>query len=125
MILCIVSHHQLTCQMGPGVMAPTKDANVDARGRGVVIAMDRLRIVPIAGVQTLQADFLIPETALGLEKFSSKPWSKPKTIQTEFHTSKYEFRVQVQGLTQTRPWLQVAWVWVQVAVWPPMKNLHL
>jgi len=36
-------------------------------GRGVVVAVDRLRIVPIPGVHTLQADFLVPETALMLE----------------------------------------------------------
>jgi len=36
-------------------------------GRGVVVAVDRLRITPIPGVHTLQADFLAPETALMLE----------------------------------------------------------
>jgi len=40
-----------------------EDASVDAEDRGVVIAVDRLRIAPIAGVHTLQADFLAPETA--------------------------------------------------------------
>jgi 23S rRNA (uridine2552-2'-O)-methyltransferase len=35
----------------------------EAEGRGVVIAVDRLRIAPIPGVHTLQADFLAPETA--------------------------------------------------------------
>ena len=44
------------------------DASVDAEeGRGVVIAVDRLRMAPIAGVHTLQADFLAPETAPMLE----------------------------------------------------------
>ncbi|KAH9013615.1 23S ribosomal RNA methyltransferase [Lactarius deliciosus] len=40
-----------------------EDASVGAEDRGVVIAVDRLRIAPIAGVHTLQADFLAPETA--------------------------------------------------------------
>jgi len=40
-----------------------EDASVDAEGRVVVIAVDRLRMAPIAGVHTLQADFLAPETA--------------------------------------------------------------
>jgi 23S rRNA (uridine2552-2'-O)-methyltransferase len=38
-------------------------ADVEPGGRGVVIAVDRLRIVPMPGVHTLQADFLAPETA--------------------------------------------------------------
>ncbi|KAH9979811.1 ribosomal RNA methyltransferase FtsJ domain-containing protein [Russula compacta] len=38
-------------------------ADVEAEGRGVVIAVDRLRIAPLPGVHTLQADFLAPETA--------------------------------------------------------------
>jgi len=37
--------------------------DVDSEGKGVVIAVDRLRIAPIPGVHTLQADFLAPETA--------------------------------------------------------------
>ncbi|KAI9439040.1 23S ribosomal RNA methyltransferase [Lactarius indigo] len=41
----------------------TEDVSVGAEDRGVVIAVDRLRIAPIAGVHTLQADFLAPETA--------------------------------------------------------------
>ncbi|KAH9167213.1 23S ribosomal RNA methyltransferase [Lactarius sanguifluus] len=40
-----------------------EDASLGAEDRGVVIAVDRLRIAPIAGVHTLQADFLAPETA--------------------------------------------------------------
>ncbi|KAI0294096.1 23S ribosomal RNA methyltransferase [Multifurca ochricompacta] len=55
---------------GLGLNAPgehwsedAKDINVGAEGRGVVIAVDRLRIAPIPGVHTLQADFLAPETA--------------------------------------------------------------
>jgi len=39
----------------------------ESGGRGVVVAVDRLRIPPIPGVHTLQADFLVPETALMLE----------------------------------------------------------
>ena len=39
----------------------------ESGGRGVVVAIDRLRIPPIPGVHTLQADFLVPETALMLE----------------------------------------------------------
>ncbi|KAI0259153.1 23S ribosomal RNA methyltransferase [Gloeopeniophorella convolvens] len=35
----------------------------EGEGRGVVVAVDRLRIAPLAGVHTLQADFLAPETA--------------------------------------------------------------
>jgi 23S rRNA (uridine2552-2'-O)-methyltransferase len=38
-------------------------ADVETGGRGVVIAVDRLRVAPLAGVHTLQADFLAPETA--------------------------------------------------------------
>jgi 23S rRNA (uridine2552-2'-O)-methyltransferase len=38
-------------------------ADVGGEGKGVVIAVDRLRIAPISGVHTLQADFLAPETA--------------------------------------------------------------
>jgi 23S rRNA (uridine2552-2'-O)-methyltransferase len=38
-------------------------ADVETGGRGVVIAVDRLRIAPMLGVHTLQADFLAPETA--------------------------------------------------------------
>jgi 23S rRNA (uridine2552-2'-O)-methyltransferase len=38
-------------------------ADVETGGRGVVIAVDRLRIAPMPGVHTLQADFLAPETA--------------------------------------------------------------
>jgi 23S rRNA (uridine2552-2'-O)-methyltransferase len=41
-----------------------EDGKAEAEGRGVVIAVDRLRITPIPGVHTLQADFLAPETAL-------------------------------------------------------------
>ena len=41
----------------------TGDADAEMRGRGVVIAVDRLRVSPIPGVHTLQADFLAPETA--------------------------------------------------------------
>jgi len=41
--------------------------NEEVGGRGVVVAIDRLRIPPIPGVHTLQADFLVPETALMLE----------------------------------------------------------
>ncbi len=37
--------------------------DVETEGRGVVIAVDRLRIAPMPGVHTLQADFLAPETA--------------------------------------------------------------
>ncbi|KAI9512551.1 23S ribosomal RNA methyltransferase [Russula earlei] len=37
--------------------------SLDAPSRGVVIAVDRLRMAPIPGVHTLQADFLAPETA--------------------------------------------------------------
>ena len=37
--------------------------DVEKGGRGVVIAVDRLRIAPMPGVHTLQADFLAPETA--------------------------------------------------------------
>lgn len=37
--------------------------DVEDEGRGVVIAVDRLRIAPLPGVHTLQADFLAPETA--------------------------------------------------------------
>jgi 23S rRNA (uridine2552-2'-O)-methyltransferase len=44
-----------------------EDADVETGGRGVVIAVDRLRIVPIVGVHTLQADFLAPETAALVE----------------------------------------------------------
>ncbi|KAI0288731.1 23S ribosomal RNA methyltransferase [Russula brevipes] len=40
-----------------------EEADVEAEGRGVVIAVDRLRISPLSGVHTLQADFLAPETA--------------------------------------------------------------
>ncbi|KAI0245934.1 23S ribosomal RNA methyltransferase [Lactifluus subvellereus] len=40
-----------------------EDANAETEGRGVVIAVDRLRIAPMPGVHTLQADFLAPETA--------------------------------------------------------------
>jgi len=39
------------------------EADVDSEGKGVVIAVDRLRMAPMAGVHTLQADFLAPETA--------------------------------------------------------------
>jgi 23S rRNA (uridine2552-2'-O)-methyltransferase len=39
------------------------DADMEKGGRGVVIAVDRLRIAPMPGVHTLQADFLAPETA--------------------------------------------------------------
>lgn len=39
------------------------DADMETGGRGVVIAVDRLRIAPMPGVHTLQADFLAPETA--------------------------------------------------------------
>ncbi|KAH9986868.1 23S ribosomal RNA methyltransferase [Russula vinacea] len=39
------------------------DADVETGGRGVVIAVDRLRVAPMPGVHTLQADFLAPETA--------------------------------------------------------------
>jgi 23S rRNA (uridine2552-2'-O)-methyltransferase len=44
-------------------------ANDVAKGGrgGVVIAVDRLRIAPMPGVHTLQADFLAPETALLVE----------------------------------------------------------
>lgn len=38
-------------------------ADMDSEGKGVVIAVDKLRISPMAGVHTLQADFLAPETA--------------------------------------------------------------
>ena len=38
-------------------------ADVEGEGKGVVIAVDRLRITPLPGVHTLQADFLAPETA--------------------------------------------------------------
>ncbi|KAH9059624.1 23S ribosomal RNA methyltransferase [Lactarius vividus] len=55
---------------GLGLDAPSghwsegvEDAGIDAEDRGVVIAVDRLRIPPITGVHTLQADFLAPETA--------------------------------------------------------------
>ena len=41
--------------------------DVEMRGRGVVIAVDRLRIAPMPGVHTLQADFLAPETASMVE----------------------------------------------------------
>jgi len=37
-------------------------ADVEPGGRGIVIAVDRLRIAPMPGVHTLQADFLAPET---------------------------------------------------------------
>ena len=37
--------------------------DMEMGGRGVVIAVDRLRIAPMPGVHTLQADFLAPETA--------------------------------------------------------------
>lgn len=40
-----------------------EDAELETRGRGVVIAVDRLRMAPMPGVHTLQADFLAPETA--------------------------------------------------------------
>ena len=40
-----------------------EDADVETGGKGVVIAVDRLRIAPMPGVHTLQADFLAPETA--------------------------------------------------------------
>ena len=43
------------------------DADAEAEGRGVVIAVDRLRIAPMPGVHTLQADFLAPETASMVE----------------------------------------------------------
>jgi len=33
-------------------------------GKGTVVAVDRLRIAPIRGVHTFQADFLVPETAM-------------------------------------------------------------
>ena len=39
------------------------DVETETEGRGVVIAVDRLRIEPMPGVHTLQADFLAPETA--------------------------------------------------------------
>jgi 23S rRNA (uridine2552-2'-O)-methyltransferase len=38
-------------------------ADAEGEGKGVVIAVDRLRIAPLPGVHTLQADFLAPETA--------------------------------------------------------------
>ena len=60
-----------------------EDANVNAGGRGVVIAVDRLRIAPIAGVHTLQADFLAPETAPMVEaiiRAKSNPDGKADVI---------------------------------------------
>jgi 23S rRNA (uridine2552-2'-O)-methyltransferase len=45
----------------------TGDADAEMRGRGVVIAVDRLRVAPMPGVHTLQADFLAPETAPMIE----------------------------------------------------------
>ena len=48
-----------------GRWSDSADADVDSEAgdRGVVIAVDRLRIAPMPGVHTLQADFLAPETA--------------------------------------------------------------
>ena len=43
------------------------DVDLQTQGRGVVIAVDRLRIEPMPGVYTLQADFLAPETAALVE----------------------------------------------------------
>ena len=55
---------------GLGLDAPSEHwsdsaegADVETGGRGVVVAVDRLRITPMPGVHTLQADFLAPETA--------------------------------------------------------------
>jgi len=61
------------------------DADVEARGRGrgVVIAVDRLRIAPMPGVHTLQADFLAPETAPMVEaiiRAKSNPDGKADVI---------------------------------------------
>lgn len=43
--------------------AEASRTDVSGEDRGVVIAVDRLRIPPMPGVHTLQADFLAPETA--------------------------------------------------------------
>ncbi|KAI0076669.1 23S ribosomal RNA methyltransferase [Panus rudis PR-1116 ss-1] len=41
--------------------SPSSELGLNERGRGTIIAVDLLPIVPIPGVQTLQMDFLSPE----------------------------------------------------------------